>query len=149
MALFTIADLHLSGAQDHPMDVFGARWQDYMKKIADRWRRVVRENDTVVIPGDISWAMNLEGARLDFAFLDALPGKKLIGKGNHDFWWSTASKMKAFFAENEFETIDILYNTETINHKLTEIISKRWFICIYFIFHGYAQILVKSYLVQS
>ena len=85
MALFTIADLHLSCALDHPMDVFGARWQDYMKKIAHRWRLVVGENDTVVVPGDISWAMNLDGAREDFAFLNALPGKKLLGKGNRVF----------------------------------------------------------------
>ncbi|MBR7112476.1 MAG: metallophosphoesterase [Clostridia bacterium] len=128
MALFTIADLHLSGAQDHPMDVFGARWQDYMKKIADRWRRVVRENDTVVIPGDISWAMNLEGARLDFAFLDALPGKKLLGKGNHDFWWDTATKCNRFFEECGFHTLSLLYNNAYVVEDFIVCGTRGWFL---------------------
>ena len=96
MAIFTIADLHLSCATDHPMDIFGSRWQGYTQKICKNWRAIVQPEDTVVLPGDISWAMNLKEAREDFALLDALPGKKLLGKGNHDFWWETATKLHRF-----------------------------------------------------
>ena len=110
MSLFTIADLHLSTNADHSMDVFGPRWQDYMHKIEKNWRAVVTERDTVILPGDISWAMHLCEAVADFAFLDALPGKKLIGKGNHDFWWETAAKLHRFFEENNFRTLSLLYN---------------------------------------
>ena len=128
MALFTIADLHLSCASDHPMDVFGARWQDYMKKIAHRWRLVVGDEDTVVIPGDISWAMNLEGAREDFAFLDALPGKKLLGKGNHDFWWDTATKCNRFFEENGFHSLSLLYNNAYVVEDFIVCGTRGWFL---------------------
>ncbi|MBO5930951.1 MAG: metallophosphoesterase [Clostridia bacterium] len=100
MALFTIADLHLSSDGTKSMEKFGSRWTDYMQRLAKNWNAVVRPDDTVIIPGDISWSLKLEDSLEDFRFLNALPGKKLIGKGNHDFWWSTASKMKAFFAEN-------------------------------------------------
>ena len=110
MALFVIADLHLSSDGTKSMEKFGSRWTDYMARLKKNWSAVVRPEDTVIVPGDISWSLKLEESLEDFRFLNALPGKKLIGKGNHDFWWSTASKMKAFFAENELDTIDILYN---------------------------------------
>ena len=110
MALFVIADLHLSSDGTKSMEKFGPRWTDYMQRLKKNWTAVVRPDDTVIIPGDISWSLKLEESLEDFRFLNSLPGKKLIGKGNHDFWWSTASKMKAFFAENELNTIDILYN---------------------------------------
>ena len=110
MALYTIADLHFSSAADHPMDVFGSRWQNYTEKICNNWRAVVTDADTVILPGDISWGMTLDEAREDFALLDALPGKKLIGKGNHDFWWATAAKLGRFFEENGFTTLSLLYN---------------------------------------
>ena len=110
MALFTIADLHLSGVADHPMDVFGDRWVGYTDKICRRWRAVVSERDTVVLPGDISWGMTAEEAAPDFALLDRLPGRKLLGKGNHDFWWDTATKLTRFFEEKGFSTLQLLYN---------------------------------------
>lgn len=110
MSLFSIADLHLSLSTDKPMDKFGSRWQGYTEKIRKRWCAVVCENDTVVVPGDISWAIDLNEALDDFRFIDSLPGKKIIGKGNHDYWWSTVTKMKAFFSENGITTIDFLYN---------------------------------------
>jgi len=110
MSLFSIADLHLSLSANKPMDVFGSRWKDYTEKIEKNWRAVVSEEDTVIVPGDISWAMSLQEAAEDFAFLHALPGKKLIGKGNHDYWWATMTKMKAFTAEHGFTSIDFLYN---------------------------------------
>lgn len=92
------------------MDVFGARWNGYVAKLEKNWRALVAPDDTVVIPGDISWAMSLEEAETDLAFVDSLPGFKLLGKGNHDYWWSTMTKMRAFAREHGFLTIDFLYN---------------------------------------
>ena len=92
------------------MDVFGTRWISYTEKIKKNWHAVVSRDDTVVIPGDISWAMSLEEARADLAFIDSLPGKKIIGKGNHDYWWSTVTKMNAFLSECGLTSIDFLYN---------------------------------------
>ena len=87
MAIFVLSDLHLSTdlSENKSMEVFGDRWQDYMQKIRRNWNAVVTENDTVVVPGDISWATRLEESKSDLSFLDSLNGKKLIGKGNHDF----------------------------------------------------------------
>ena len=111
MALYAIGDTHLSLASDKPMDVFGGGWTGYVDKLREGFNATVSQGDTVVICGDVSWGMSLEEARADFAFLDALPGgRKLLLKGNHDYWWTTASKMKAFFAENGFSTLDILHN---------------------------------------
>ena len=110
MALYAIGDTHLSLASDKPMDVFGGGWTGYVDKLKEGFQ-VISPEDTVVICGDVSWGMSLEEARADFAFLDALPGgRKLLLKGNHDYWWTTASKMKAFFAENGFSTLDVLHN---------------------------------------
>lgn len=111
MALYAIGDTHLSLASDKPMDVFGGKWDGYMDKLREGFQATVSQEDTVVVCGDVSWGMSLEEARADFAFLDALPGgRKLLLKGNHDYWWTTASKMKAFFEENGFSTLDILHN---------------------------------------
>ena len=112
MSLFVMADLHLStnDSTNKSMEVFGNRWQGYIEKIQKNWISVVEKNDTVVIPGDISWAMNIEEAENDLVFLNSLPGKKIIGKGNHDFWWSTVTKMKKFFEEHSLDTIELLYN---------------------------------------
>lgn len=91
------------------MDIFGG-WNDYMQRIETNWRRKVKEADTVVIPGDISWGMKFEDSKKDFEFLNALPGRKIILKGNHDYWWNTVSKMERFFTENGFTTLNILNN---------------------------------------
>lgn len=110
MALFAIGDTHLSLSADKSMDVFGGTWKGYVDKLKAGFG-VVSPEDTVVICGDISWGMSLEEAKLDFAFLDTLPGKrKLLLKGNHDYWWTTATKMNRFFAENGFQTLGILHN---------------------------------------
>lgn len=129
MSLYTIADLHLPGADGKAksMEVFGQRWFDSQNRIERNWRALVEPDDTVVIPGDISWAMNLAEARDDFAFIDSLPGIKYIGKGNHDFWWATASKMNAFFAENGFSTLNILYNNAYIAGGAVICGSRGWF----------------------
>ena len=110
MSLFVLADTHLSITTNKPMDIFGARWSDHDKRIKREWEAVVTSADTVVIPGDISWGMNFEETREDFLFLDSLPGRKLISKGNHDYWWATKSKQDAFFAANSITTISQLYN---------------------------------------
>jgi len=110
MALYTIADLHLSTAVPKPMDKFGSRWKDHASKLKTRWSALVHEEDTVVIPGDISWAMTLEEAAGDLEFIASLPGKKILSKGNHDFWWTSVSKMKKFLGELGIENIDFLSN---------------------------------------
>jgi len=128
MSLFAMADLHFSTTTDKPMDIFGSRWQSYMTKIVDRWRAVVTDEDTVVIPGDISWALSLEEAIGDLKLLDSLPGKKIIGKGNHDFWWSTVTKMKKAFEENGIKTIDFLFNTAYNAEEYTVCGTRGWYV---------------------
>ena len=110
MSVFTIADLHLPLSVYKPMDIFGSRWQDYVNKIEKYWRAIVTDDDTVIIPGDISWAIDLEEAKRDFEFINSLPGKKLLGKGNHDYWWGTMSKNRKFASDNGFTSIDFLFN---------------------------------------
>lgn len=110
MSLFAIADLHLSLGSDKPMDVF-VGWEDYVARIDRNWRDAVGQDDTVVIAGDISWAMKLEEADADFRFIDALPGRKLILKGNHDYWWSTRKKIEAYFEQHHFSSLSIIHNS--------------------------------------
>ncbi len=110
MALFTLSDLHLSFTADKPMDVFGGSWVGFEKKIQEYWEYMVRPEDTVVIPGDISWAMNLEDALEDLTFIDRLPGKKFLMKGNHDYWWTSMTKMEAFLEEKKLSSLHFLYN---------------------------------------
>lgn len=109
MAVYAIGDTHLSLGSDKPMDVFGGGWTGYVEKLKEGFSAISPE-DTVVLCGDLSWGMSLEEAKQDFAFLNDLPGKKLLLKGNHDYWWNTASKMNKFFQENQFHTLSILHN---------------------------------------
>ena len=112
MALYAIADLHLStlASTNKSMEVFGRRWDGYIERLKNNWTHLVNENDTVVIPGDVSWALSLEESESDMRFLDSLPGKKIIGKGNHDFWWATMTKHTAFFEKHSITSIDFLFN---------------------------------------
>ena len=128
MALWVMADLHLSLGRPKPMNRFGPRWTDHAAKIDARWRALVRDGDTVAVPGDISWADDLEGAEPDFAFIDALPGKKLLCKGNHDYWWTSVSRMKAFFADRGFSTLDFLYNNAHAAEGMVLAGSRGWFL---------------------
>ena len=109
MSLYAIGDLHLSLGTDKPMDVFGGRWENYVEKIKEGFS-VLNDDDLTVICGDISWGMSMDETLEDFKFTDRLPGRKIILKGNHDYWWTTATKAKKFFAENDITTIDILHN---------------------------------------
>lgn len=112
MSVFAIADLHLSTLKstDKSMEVFGRSWADYMIRIEHNWRRLVTDEDTVIIPGDISWALSLEESESDFRFLESLPGKKILGKGNHDFWWCTMRKHEQFFEKIGVKTVSFLFN---------------------------------------
>lgn len=110
MSIYVIGDLHLSFSADKPMDKFGLNWENHAEKIRENWISKVTENDTVILPGDFSWATYLEETYNDFEFLNSLPGKKILSKGNHDYWWTTVTSMKRFLRENNFENIDFLYN---------------------------------------
>ncbi len=109
MAIFAIGDLHLSQDGAKPMDIFPG-WQDYVRRLEDHWRSLVSAEDTVVLAGDTSWAMSLEAGRKDFAFLQSLPGKKVLLKGNHDYWWCTMNKMRAFLKNEGLDTLGFLHN---------------------------------------
>ncbi len=109
MSLFTIGDPHLSLSVDKPMDIFKG-WTDYTERLKENWNSVVSPGDSVVILGDISWAMNFGEAVKDFQFLNELNGTKYILKGNHDYWWNTMSKMTKFLDENGFDSIKIIHN---------------------------------------
>lgn len=126
MSLFTIGDLHLSFTSDKPMHVFGDQWENHAEKLR-RGFSCVSGDDLTVVCGDISWGMDLEQCREDFLFIDRLPGKKLILKGNHDYWWSTAAKAKRFFAENTIESIDILHNNCFYYEDLAICGTRGWF----------------------
>lgn len=126
MSVFTIADLHLSLGCDKPMDIFKG-WSNYTARLENNWRKLVKDSDTVVIPGDISWAMSLSDAAADFAFIDSLPGTKIIGKGNHDYWWQTANKMNIFLNEHNFSTIKILYNNAFLADGISVCGTRGWF----------------------
>lgn len=110
------------------MDIFGARWTDHTKKITDRWSKLVSDEDTVVIPGDVSWAMTLCEAADDFRLIDSLPGKKLIGKGNHDYWWTTISKMKRFLQSIDVSTVDFLFNNAFLTEEAVICGTRGWYI---------------------
>ncbi len=127
MSLFAIADLHLSLGTDKPMDDFPG-WSGYVERLEQNWRAIVRPTDTVVIAGDVSWGMTMDEARADFAFLQALPGRKLLMKGNHDYWWTTRRKMDAFFAENGFDTLRIVHNdAAAVDGRVAVCGTRGWF----------------------
>ena len=110
MSLYALGDTHLSfGVPNKPMDIFGG-WENYQALIEQNWRERIQPEDTIVLTGDISWGMTLEQAKADFAFLQALPGTKIILKGNHDYWWNSMKKMTEFFAANGFDSLRILHN---------------------------------------
>lgn len=110
MSIYTISDLHLSFGTNKPMYIFGDNWINHEKKIKQNWIEYVKKDDLVILPGDFSWAMRLKDTIYDFAFLEELPGKKILLKGNHDYWWTTLAKMRQYLKENNFTSIDFIYN---------------------------------------
>lgn len=110
MRVFAISDLHLALAEDKPMEVFGSGWDGYMRRIRENWQKTVSADDLVLLPGDISWATYLNCASPDFNYIEALPGKKLITKGNHDYWWTTRSKLNKYLENENLKSISFLQN---------------------------------------
>lgn len=110
MSVFVISDLHLSFGVNKPMDVFGARWQDFEARLTENWQKKVTDKDTVILPGDFSWGMTLAEAKPDFDFLESLPGQKILMKGNHEYYWNTLSKLEAFCKEEGYSSIRFLHN---------------------------------------
>lgn len=126
MSLYAIGDLHLSFGCEKPMDVFGGRWENYVEKLIDGFS-VVNPEDTIVICGDLTWGMTMEQALEDFLFIDRLPGRKIILKGNHDYWWTTATKAKKFFAEHDIKSIEILNNNCFFYEDIAICGTRGWF----------------------
>ena len=109
MALYAIGDLHLCLGAPKPMDIFGGAWVGYMDKLKEGMS-VIRPEDTTVLLGDLSWALDLESSAADFGWIQEIPGKKIILKGNHDYWWSTAAKFEKFCREHGFQDMYLLNN---------------------------------------
>ena len=109
MALYAIGDLHLCLGAPKPMDIFGGAWVGYMDKLKEGMSKITSE-DTTVLLGDLSWSLDLPNAKEDFAWINEIPGRKIILKGNHDYWWSTAAKFRKFCEENGFTELNILNN---------------------------------------
>jgi len=127
MALYAIGDLHLSISTNKPMDIFGSVWENHTEKLREAFAEL-SPDDVTVICGDLSWGMDFTEAKEDFLFVDRLPGRKIVLKGNHDYWWSTASKAEKFFEENGITTIDILNNNCFIYDNNKAICGTRgWF----------------------
>lgn len=110
MSIYVIGDLHLSFANPKPMDIFGENWKNHEEKIKNDWKDKVKENDTVIILGDFSWAMELENMYEDFKYLSSLPGRKILLKGNHDYWWTSLKKLNEYLKENNFKNIEFMQN---------------------------------------
>lgn len=102
MALYAISDLHLAFTTDKPMDIFGAKWIKHDEKIKENWIKKITDEDTVLIAGDISWSMRSDESKVDLDWIDALPGKKIISKGNHDYWWGGISKLNRMYENTKF-----------------------------------------------
>ena len=109
MAIYALADLHLSlSIPDKSMEVFGSSWDDYISRVRENWENKVTEDDTVLIPGDISWATYVTEMEDDFRFISELPGRKLLSRGNHDYWWTTMKKMEEFLKEKNITKLEFV-----------------------------------------
>ena len=126
MALYAIGDLHLALGADKPMDIFGGRWEGYMDKLHEGLS-VIGPEDTTVLLGDLSWALGIEQAREDFAYISRIPGRKIILKGNHDYWWTTAAKFYKFCEQNEFADMFVLNNNCYLYGDIAICGTRGWF----------------------
>ncbi len=126
MSLYAIGDLHLSTKGNKPMDVFGREWSNHTERLKAAFSRL-GEDDVTVLCGDTSWGSDFEESLEDFRWINNLPGKKIILKGNHDYWWNTVAKMKRFLEENNFSTIDILHNNCFFYEEYALCGTRGWF----------------------
>ncbi len=126
MALYTIADLHLPLGIDKPMDIFGKAWENYVERLADNWQSKIADSDIVVLPGDFSWATYLEQSVRDFEYLNKLNGRKILLKGNHDYWWTTMNKLWEFMRNNGFDSIDFLQNNSFMYEDIAICGTRGW-----------------------
>ncbi len=126
MALYALSDLHLPLGNYKPMDIFGDNWSNYVERIKEEWTKVVGEEDVVIINGDFSWATYVADALEDFKFLAALPGIKLLSKGNHDYWWETKTKLNAFLEENNLKNIHFIHNSTYMYNGYAICASRGW-----------------------
>jgi len=126
LSIFAISDLHLSFSIDKPMNIFGNNWDNHAEKIKKDWQEKVKENDLVLLPGDFSWATYIKDTYKDFEYLNSLPGKKLLLKGNHDYWWTTLTSMREYLKQNNFETIDFIYNNSYIYENHIIVGTRGW-----------------------
>ena len=126
MSVYVIADLHLSFQQNKPMDIFGSNWENHPEKIRKSWLENVKQEDTVILPGDFSWATYIQDTKLDFQYLNELPGRKILLKGNHDYWWTTLSKMNEFIQTNNFSNIEFLYNNSYLVEDKIIVGTRGW-----------------------
>ena len=126
MALYAMGDLHLCLGADKPMDIFGGAWVGYMDKLR-QGLSVIGPDDTTVLMGDISWALGLEAAAADFAFVNEIPGRKILLKGNHDYWWSTANKFRQFCEAHGFTNLELLHNNCLYYEDVALCGSRGWF----------------------
>ena len=126
MSIYVIADLHLSFLENKPMEVFGSNWENHAEKIKKNWIEKVKEEDCVILPGDFSWAMYLKDTILDFDYLNKLPGRKILLKGNHDYWWTTLKKLEEFTTENNFNNIEFLYNNSYLVEDKIIVGTRGW-----------------------
>lgn len=126
MALYTIADLHLPLGVEKPMDIFGHSWAGYVDRLEYNWQRKIKPDDTVVLPGDFSWATYLEQSEKDFEFLNRLNGKKILLKGNHDYWWTTMNKLNSFINGKGFNNIEFLQNNSFVYEDIGICGTRGW-----------------------
>lgn len=125
MAIYAIGDLHLSVCTNKKMDIFSG-WANYHEKIAYHWNRKIKENDTVILAGDTSWGMKLTDSLEDFKLINSFPGKKIVLKGNHDYWWSTVNKINNFFMKNDLNSISLLHNNSYLVEDYAICGSRGW-----------------------
>ena len=122
MRVFAIGDLHFDSKKEKPMDIFGENWIEHEEKIIRNWCLSVSDDDLVLIPGDISWAIRLNDALKDLEIIDNLPGKKVLIRGNHDYWWATKNKLKKL----NFKSLEFLVNDVFINDKVIVCGVRAW-----------------------
>lgn len=126
MSIYIIGDLHLSFETNKPMNIFGQNWENHSEKIKKDWIEKVKPEDTIILAGDFSWATYLEEIYKDFNYLSQLPGKKILLKGNHDYWWTTVTSMKRYLEENNIENIEFLYNNSFLIEDKIIVGTRGW-----------------------